>query len=55
MEKPFCNLYYEGEAKNSGFPRLLFPTCDIEATTIAILPITLQNDFSFTKEAILLE
>jgi hypothetical protein len=23
MEKPFCNLYYEGEAKNSGFPRLL--------------------------------
>jgi hypothetical protein len=23
MEKPFCNLYYGGEAKNSGFPRLL--------------------------------
>jgi hypothetical protein len=23
MEKPFCNLYYVGEAKNSGFPRLL--------------------------------
>jgi hypothetical protein len=23
MEKPFCNLYYRGEAKNSGFPRLL--------------------------------
>jgi hypothetical protein len=23
MEKPFCNLYYGGEAKTSGFPRLL--------------------------------
>jgi hypothetical protein len=23
MEKPFCNLYYGGEAKNSGFLRLL--------------------------------
>jgi hypothetical protein len=23
MEKPFCNLYYGGEAKNSGFSRLL--------------------------------
>jgi hypothetical protein len=32
-----------------------FPTCVIEATTTAILPNTLQNGFSFTKEAILLE
>jgi hypothetical protein len=31
-----------------------FPTCDIEATTTAILPNTLQNGFSFTKEAIIL-
>jgi hypothetical protein len=54
MEKPFCNLYYGGEAKNNGFPRLL-PACDIEATTTTILPNTLQNGFSFTKEAILLE
>jgi hypothetical protein len=23
MEKSFCNLYYRGEAKNSGFSRLL--------------------------------
>jgi hypothetical protein len=53
MEKPFYNLYYGGEAKNSGFPRLL-PTCDIETTTTAILPNTLQNGFNFTKEAILL-
>jgi hypothetical protein len=35
--------------------RGFFPTCDIEATTSAILPNTLQNDFSFTKETILLE
>jgi hypothetical protein len=35
--------------------RGLFPTCDIEATTTTILPNTLQNDFSFTKEAILVE
>jgi hypothetical protein len=35
--------------------RYFFPTCDIEATTTAILPSTLQNGFSFTKEAILLE
>jgi hypothetical protein len=34
--------------------RGFFPTCDIEATTTAILPNTLQNDFSFTKEAIIL-
>jgi hypothetical protein len=27
----------------------------MEATTTTILPNTLQNDFSFTKEAILLE
>jgi hypothetical protein len=32
--------------------RGFFPTCDIEAT--AILPNTLQNGFSFTKEAIIL-
>jgi hypothetical protein len=32
-----------------------FPTCDTEVTTTAILPNTLQNSFSFTKEAILLE
>jgi hypothetical protein len=35
--------------------RGFFPTCDIEATTSVILPNTLQNGFSFTKEAILLE
>jgi hypothetical protein len=35
--------------------RGFFPTCDIEATTTAILPNTLQNDFSFTKKVILLE
>jgi hypothetical protein len=35
--------------------RGFFPTCDIEATTTAILPNTLQNGFSFTKEAILVE
>jgi hypothetical protein len=34
---------------------VFYPTCDIEATTTAILPNTLQNGFSFTKEAILLE
>jgi hypothetical protein len=34
--------------------RGFFPTCDIEATTTAILPNTLQNGFSFTKEAIIL-
>jgi hypothetical protein len=48
MEKPFCNLYYGGEAKNSGFPRLLPHIC-IEATTTAILPNTLENGFSFKK------
>jgi hypothetical protein len=48
MMKPFCNLYYEGEAKNSGFPRLLPHMCT------GILPNTLQNGFSFTKEFILL-
>jgi hypothetical protein len=35
--------------------RSFFPTCDIEATTTAILSNTLQNGFSFTKEVILLE
>jgi hypothetical protein len=35
--------------------RDFFPTCDIKATTTVILPNTLQNGFSFTKEAILLE
>jgi hypothetical protein len=34
--------------------RGFFPACDIEATTTAILPNTLQNGFSFTKEVILL-
>jgi hypothetical protein len=34
--------------------RGFFPTCDIEATTTAILPNTFQNGFSFTKEAIIL-
>jgi hypothetical protein len=34
--------------------RGFFRTCDIEATTTAILPNTLQNGFSFTKEVILL-
>jgi hypothetical protein len=51
MEKSFCNLYYGGEVKivaSRGF----FPTCDIEATTTAILLNTLQNGFSFTKEVI---
>jgi hypothetical protein len=52
MEKPFCNLYYGGEA-NIMASRGFFPACDIEATTIAILPNTLQNVFSFTKESIL--
>jgi hypothetical protein len=33
--------------------RGLLPTCEIEATTTTILPDTLQNSFSFTKEAIL--
>jgi hypothetical protein len=35
--------------------RGFFLTCDIEATTTVILPNTLQNGFSFTKEVILLE
>jgi hypothetical protein len=35
--------------------RGFFYTCDIEATTAAILPNILQNDFSFTKKTILLE
>jgi hypothetical protein len=34
--------------------RGFFLTCDIEATTTAILPNILQNGFSFTKEAIIL-
>jgi hypothetical protein len=29
--------------------RGFFPTCDIEATTTAILPNTLENGFSFKK------
>jgi hypothetical protein len=56
MKKPFCNLYYGGEAKNSGFSRLLphmWHEKYRKATTIAILPNTLENGFSFTKKVIL--
>jgi hypothetical protein len=54
MEMPFAICITEVKSKivaSRGF----FPTCDIEATTTVILPNTLQNGFSFTKEAILLE
>jgi hypothetical protein len=56
MKKPFRNLYYGGEAKNSVFSQLLphmWHEKYREATTTAILPNTLENGFSLTKEAIL--
>jgi hypothetical protein len=56
IEKSFCNLYYRGEAKNSGFPRLIphmWHEKYREATTTTILPNTLENGFSSTKEVIL--
>jgi hypothetical protein len=49
MEKPFCNLYYGGEAKNSDFPRLLlgvqvdYNAVHLRTSLVQLFVLLLQN------------